>query len=180
MPGRKTESVRHLNYESALAKPLVFSSKYFHLLVLCCLVLTHLLWYNITIAAASLTSSLGWRPHTEFISLSAALPLQENKAQQAQRHLYLLDITVLETPHLLLASLSMVTYSKSGWFLTGKPLFLAVVCLLWRPKKNTRHSFSAFPSTAASQAGLRLIPPKQPCCSCLATEQPAAAPLTLV
>lgn len=49
-----------------------------------------------------------------------------------------------------------------------------------RPKKNTLHGFSAFPSTAASWAGLRLIPPEKPCCSCLATGQPATALLTLV
>lgn len=65
-----------------------------------CLVLTHLLWYNIRLAAAPLTSS--WLETTHWTYSFATLPLQEKKAQHAQRHhLHFLDITAPQTLHLL-------------------------------------------------------------------------------
>lgn len=81
MPSRKTESVRHLSYESALAKPLLFSSKYFHLLVFM------LFSTNTSIMvqhnSSSITNIVSWleTAHcTHFIVCRLAFPGEESPA----------------------------------------------------------------------------------------------------
>lgn len=125
MPGRKTESVWHLCYESALAKTLVFSSKYFHLLVFT------FFSTNTSIMvqhnnSSSITNMISWLETTHWINFFVchiASPGEQSPASSKASFVspgYYSSVDTAPSPGIFL---SMVTYSKSGWFLTGKPLF---------------------------------------------------------
>lgn len=89
-----------------------------------CLVLTHLLWYNIRLAAAPLTSSFGWRPHTE-LTHSPPCPSRRGKPSMLKSTSCISWILQLHRhcTFSLLAFIFMVTYSKQYRLLTGKLLF---------------------------------------------------------
>lgn len=127
----------------------------------CCLVLTHLLWYHITIAAAALTSSLGRRPHTDLISLSATLPFRRGKPSTLQGIISISWILQLRGHCIFPWPFYLWSHRvNQADFALGSHFFWQLAAFTTRPKKNSLHSFSAFPSTAESRAGLRLIPPK--------------------
>lgn len=78
-----------------------------------CLVLTHLLWYNIRLAAAPLTSSFGWRPHTELTHSPPCLS-RRRKLSMLKGTTYISWILQLHRhcTFSILAFIFMVTYSK--------------------------------------------------------------------
>lgn len=143
--------------------------KYSHLPVSCYLALTCLTNSSIT------TSLFSWRPHSELCHFPA-LPLQGKEVQHAQRY----DHYFLGMPFHKHCAVPRIHICGCVEQITPTPQCNARCRGSWlgtltttRLKPNTAYSLCALLCPAASQAGLRLILPEQPRCSCLATGQPS-------